>query len=128
MAAIPSEINIGDEIEIPYPFVLEDFHGMEADGPTIRKSWRPGTRVEPVYPDDAEQVADGMGCQIMKVVGIYKAGKFPTRVFFTRSWVDPKGRSFGKHKLCIMTKDAFRRRCKGFIYEYRLMTEEEKAA
>lgn len=116
------EVNIGDEIKIQYPFVREEYTEWSEDGPSTSKTWCPGTRARAVYPGDAEMmVADGMGKQIIKVVGIYKAGKFPTRIFFTRSWLDPSGKSFGKHKLCIMTKGAFKRRCSGFQHAYRIV-------
>ncbi|MHB8272003.1 hypothetical protein [Bradyrhizobium sp.] len=116
------EIKVGAEIEVAHPFIREEYHGFDEDGPFKRMSWRPGTRVEPIYPDDAEEVADGIGTQILTIVSIHKPGRFPSRVFFTRRWRDPDGREFGKTKCHIKTLQAFRRRCRSFGYEFRLAT------
>lgn len=115
------EFTPGAEIEIAYPFVLENVSMIDADGPYETKSWRPGTRGEPVPPDDAEMVAHGIGSQIMTIVSVHKPGKYPTRVFFTRRWRDPRGREFGKAKLCMTTAACFRIRCRGYRHEYRLV-------
>lgn len=111
----------GAVIEVAHPFVREEYRGFDEDGPFKRMSWRPGTRIEPIYPDDAEEVADAMGVQIITVISVHKPGRFPTRVFFTRSWRDPDGREFGKTKCHIKTAGSLRRRCYGgFGYKYRV--------
>ena len=115
----------GAEIEVAYPFVREEYHGFGEDGPFKRMTWRPGTRSEPVYPDDAEEVADAIGTQIITIVSVHKPGRFPARVFFTRRWRDPDGHEFGKANCHIKTEQSLRRRCRGFGYEFRL---EEAAA
>lgn len=116
------EFKPGAEIEVAHPFVREEYHGYDEDGPFKRMSWRPGTRVEPVPPDSAEEVADAIGTQIITVVSVHKPGRFPSRVFFTRRWRDPDGREFGKTKCHIKTEQALRRRCRGFGYEFSLTT------
>jgi hypothetical protein len=118
-----SEFVPGAEIEVGHPFVREEYHGFDEDGPFKRMSWRPGTRVEPVYPDSAEEVADAMGTQIITIVSVHRPGRFPTRVFFTRRWRDPDGREFGKTKCHIKTEQALRRRVRGFCYEFRLVEQ-----
>lgn len=107
------------EIHAPYPFVREivpDFEGTEAGGEVM--SWRPGTRSVYVYPDDAEAVADGMGCIVLTEVSRHKPGRYPERVFYVRSWIDPDGRRFGKGALRMTTATAFERLCKGYRHEF----------
>lgn len=112
-------------IEITYPFVKETLTVYDEEGPHERTSWRPGTRVEPVYPDDAEMVADGMGFQIITMIGEYSPPRFPKRIFFTVKWRDPRGHEFGKNRLRITTAGAFRTRCRGFRHEFKLLKEAE---
>lgn len=116
-----------DTFDVPHPFIREaDTHTeFDADGFSSREvsSWRPGVRNEPVYPDDAECVADAMGAQLITVVGTYRPGKFPTRVFFTRQWRDPDGKVFGRGKLHITTLGCFRGLLRGYRVEFRLVRE-----
>jgi hypothetical protein len=114
------EFKIGAEIEVAHPFVREEYHGFDEDGPFKRMTWRPGVRPEPVYPDDAEEVADGIGTQIITIISIHKPGRYPTRIFFTRRWRDPQGHEFGKTKLCTAVQSAFRTRCNGYRHEFRV--------
>lgn len=118
---LQDEFKIGAVIEVGHPFIREKYSGCDADGPFERMTWRPGTRVEPVYPDDAEEVADAIGTQIITIVGVYKPSGYPARVFFTRRWRDPQGHEFGKTKCQIKTAQAFRRRCRGFGYPFRVI-------
>lgn len=108
----------GQVIEVPYPFIWEDYHGLDADGPFTKKSWQPGVHNVMVYPDECEAVADGLGAQILTVVSVHKPGRFPARVFFTRTWRDPDGKKFGKGKCRVMTVEAFRRRARGYREEF----------
>lgn len=121
------EFNPGAEIEIAHPFSREEYHGFDEDGPFKRMSWRPGTRIEPIYPDDAEEVADGIGTQIFTIISIHKPGRFPARVFFTRRWRDPQGNEFGKSKCHIKTVSALRTRCRGYSVPFRLIEPHHNA-
>lgn len=94
---------------------------LEEDGPYEFESWRPGTRGEAVYPDDCEEVADGEGEMILTVIDVFKPGKYPERVFYTRKWKDPDGKIFGKNLLKITVVSAFKRRISGYFYDYRLV-------
>lgn len=119
-------MNVGDTIKIPYPFCLEEVELSGDDGEGNwgsykTKSWIPKTRSVLVYPDDAEEVADGIGEQILTIVGIYQPTGFPTRVFFTRKWKDPDGKEFGKNKCHIKTKASFTKLTKGFAYPFRVL-------
>lgn len=107
-------------VEVAYPFFQDDYNGLDEDGPYTAKTWRPGVRYEMVPPDDSEAVADGVGKMIMEVVSRHKPGRFPERVFYTRRWVDPTGKEFGKRRLMIATSQQFRRIANGYRFEYRV--------
>lgn len=116
-----NSFEIGQIVEVPYPFIREMISLYDEDGPHEVESWRPGTRSEMVYPDDCDEFADGKGKQVLTVVSIHKPGRFPTRVFFTQEWVDPNGKIFGKVGKCRVTvESAFRRKTRGFAYPYQM--------
>jgi len=107
----------------PYPFVREKYVRVtpNPDEPE-RDTWRPGVRFEPVPPDDGEAVADAVGNIILTVVGRFKPGRFPERVFYTRQWESPDGAKFGKNNLRIATLAQFKRLALGYRHEYRLIS------
>lgn len=117
---------IGEVFTVPYPFVrdeLKDRQLNEASTPT----WKPGIRYasqqrycghgeidEHVY-----GVADGIGSMRVTVVGVYRPGRFPTRVFYSRQWVSPEGKEFGKvNVLRIATLGWFNRMVRGYQHEF----------
>ncbi len=73
--------------------------------------------MEPRY-DDADAVADAIGKQRLTVVGTYKPGTFPTRVFYVRKWVDPDGREFGKKACQTTTVNAFTALRRGYRHPF----------
>jgi len=116
----------GEVFTVKYPFILEDYTEWDEDGPSTFKSWVPGARfvASDAYGEESRACANGEGQMELTVVDVHKPGRFPTRVFFTRKWVDPKGRRFGKSGLHIMTLDAFRRRAKGYWHHYEIEADE----
>jgi len=86
----------------------------------VVKTWRPGVEFDTDNQGNTSAAADGIGAAIFTVVDIHRPGKFPARVFFTRQWRDPDGKTFGKGKLHIMTAQAFKRRLRGYMHEYEL--------
>lgn len=103
---------LGDVFEVIYPFVLEnvDIIDDSTGKPFSTKSWRPGINVEFVDPyGETEAYAHANGKMVLTVHGFYKPGRFPSRVFFTRKFVDPEGHEFGKNGLKICTLGKFRR-------------------
>lgn len=112
----------------PYPFVRDEYEECDQDGIAKVKTWRPGVRHEWAGPEDTEAVADAMGEMILTVVSIHKPGRYPTRVFFTRRWMRPDGREFGKTKCRCTTSQRFRQLARGYEHEFRLATPEEQAA
>lgn len=108
---------------VSYPFVRDTYNALDPDTfisvPT--PTWKPGVRHEYTsHEGDSEAFADGVGQQVIRVVSIHKPGKYPERVFFVRQWIDPDGRTFGKPKLRVKIRSAFRRLIAGYGYEYQV--------
>lgn len=125
-----SRHNAAQKYEIPtpgafyegrYPFVRSTYTAYDGDGPAEVPCWKPGVRIEYYCPDDTEMVADAEGAIILTVVSVHKPGKFPTRVFFTRRWRDPKGHEFGKGALRCATVAHFHTLARGYRHEYRIV-------
>jgi len=112
----------GEVIQVTYPFTRYVFKGYDQeDGEFERPSWKPGAEYQGEdYRGRRVFVANGDGKQIITVVSVHQPGPFPTRVFFTRKWVDPDGTTFGKNALKIKTADAFRRMVRGYAFRYRV--------
>lgn len=105
------EIEEGKTYEAVCPFVHTTFTEWDEGGKGTVLSWRPGVEWREVYPDNSEPVAHGIGKVQYTVVSVHKLPRpYPTRVFYTRKFVSPDGRAFGKPRLHVTTKDAFRRR------------------
>ncbi len=115
-----SEFRAGQEFKHAYPFVRGTHVEMTEDGHNEIDTWNPGVRYEAVGPwgDETDIIADGEGFQVLTIVDVHKPGRYPERVFFTVSWVNPDGRVFGKKKLHIATTEKFRRLSRGFRDEY----------
>ena len=115
------QIEPGRTYAVPFPFVLEDVEippdDPEATALVKVKSWRPGIEWDTDNYGNSEACADALGEMLLTVVDIHKPGRFPSRVFYTRQWKDPKGRVFGKGGLRITTLEAFRRRATGYRHE-----------
>lgn len=109
------EIKAGNEYRVKFPF-----YRKKVLGDTL---WAPGCAEQFLEPDSWEKVADGEGELILTVVDVHKPASYPTRVFFTRSWVDPDGVAFSKNKLHIATLATFKRRATSYYYDYRLLAE-----
>lgn len=126
-----NDIAEGKEFRVRYPFTLEDYEGYGADGPYKTKSWQPGVRFEDrfVPPDGCESdgVADGEGEMILTVISVHKPGRYPTRVFYTRRWRDPKGREFGKTRCCCAILSKFRRLATGYQHEFEVRPQSKAA-
>lgn len=116
----------------PYPFVRDEHcvEGVDHDGLPLCiqfGNWRPGTRMEsrglraPYYEEEIiDCLADGMGQIELTAISIHRPGKFPTRVFFTRHWIDPDGKRFGKNKLRMTTVNAFAALTTGYRHDFEM--------
>lgn len=118
--SIKPPIAEGSTFNFPYPFVKELYDDGDPDGgPSL--SWRPGVRFENRvirgdggFDEVYDAVADSIGRQVVTVISTHKPGTFPMRVFYTRQWIDPLGREFGKGKLHIKSIAAFRHLIQGW--------------
>lgn len=112
------EIVVGQSYEVDCPFLRDTYEHFDEGGQSTLHTWRPGIRWETYgdsYFNQSEPVADGVGKVIYTVIDLHKLPRpYPPRVFFTRKWVDPDGKSFGKGALRIMTAEAFRRRLSAY--------------
>jgi hypothetical protein len=102
----------GDWFEIPYPFI-RGVYGADMGEPDM-PTWQPGIRNEWITPEETGTVADGLGSATFAVVDVFKPGRYPTRVFFTRTFTDPDGKTFGAKKLHIATLQKFNRLIAGY--------------
>jgi hypothetical protein len=106
-----AKYEVGQTFERWTPFIVEDreiasFDEEGVSSSTI-KSWRPGVRHEPVYPDDAKPVWDGDGTEIRRVVSIAQVEGGGIRVLYRRTWRRPDGKTFGKTTVRMTTPSAF---------------------
>ena len=107
-----------------YPFVRYVANMISEDGCYQTESWRPGCNKDTdenagSYFPVVCYVADGTGSMVLDVVATFKPGRFPERVFYTRRWVDPDGREFGKpNKLRVTTAAHFRSLLKGYRHPF----------
>jgi hypothetical protein len=109
---------VGDVFTVVYPFVRDTYQALDEEGFCDLPTWRPGVRFEAIGPEDSGSVADAIGSAEFTVVAAFKPGRFPMRVFFTRQFVDPDGRRFGKGRLHIWTLEKFRRLTRGYRHPY----------
>lgn len=106
----------GTEFKVPYPFILTTGYECDEEGPSYFPSWKPGTEEIPAGPEGSEMVYHGVGSMVLTVVATFKPKGWPTRVFYTRKWIDPQGRTFGKNGLRITTLGYFNQMKRGFRY------------
>ncbi len=89
------KIEEGFTYKIPYPFCSGSWPLVGNECP--KDSWYPGTIVEDHLEGHGRNtVYDEMGFMVITVVSITKIPGWPTRCFYTRHWIDPDGKEFGK--------------------------------
>ena len=108
----------GDVFRVTYPFVRVKISLYDEDGLNEFDSWRPGTDSRMIPPDDCEAYAHGEGHMRLTVVSTHKPGKYRERVFYTRKFIDPEGKEFGKGNLHVCSIQKFRRIASAFYYDY----------
>ena len=106
--------------ERAYPFCMErkkwiynSARGCEEQ----RDTWYPGYQENP-WGGGLE--ANGVGKVQYAVISRHKPGRYPTRIFYTRTWIDPDGRTFGKSGLRMCTVNKFNRLCAIDIKDFRI--------
>jgi hypothetical protein len=122
----------GDVFRVKYPFILErvSLRSMDEEGCGSYEtdSWRPGISEDVDHGGNPSYALDGYGEMVLTVVDVFRPGRFPTRVFYTRSWVDPDGRTFGKGALRITTAANFTKLRRGYRYPYAMQDEADMLA
>ena len=108
----------GDVLTIIHPFCRIMF-GAEI-GEENKLCWRPGIEMVECGPYDHEAMAHGLGFQRLTVHGVFKPGRFPTRVFYTREFIDPDGKVFGNGKCRITSLGPFRVKARGYRNAFRI--------
>lgn len=108
-----SGIEVGRTYAVTCPFTRDVFSEWGEDGVAHSLTWKPGVRwTEGEYP---EAIAHGVGQVLYSVVSVHELPRpYPARVFYTRQWVSPDGKAFGKKALRVTTREAFRRRLAGY--------------
>lgn len=118
-------IEAGKEYRATFPFVRTTYEAMPDDLvgcglPVERPTWRPGCEHETSNTGDTWSFAHADGEVAYSVVATFKPDKYPTRVFYLRSWIDPDGKRFGKNNLRITTTQNFRHLLKGYRHDYEI--------
>lgn len=110
----------------PFPFIADTYTRVNYDGDrpyeTEEETWRPGVRWIDIvvkgdgWVDDGGQIpeADAIGQITITVVSRHRPAGYQERVFYTRQFTDPDGKTFGKGKLFCVTANTFKRRKKGW--------------
>lgn len=127
-----TEVQAGAVFAVRYPFIRDTYDSADFDGDAYKmvtqNVWKPGCGYRPSAPDDVEPFCHAEGQMELTVIDVHKPGKYPARVFFTRQWIGPDGKRFGKTALRIMTMQAFKRRAAGWFADpYEIDPEEEVA-
>lgn len=121
------KIEKGQLHRVKFPFVRDEYDKPDGDGENFAivtlKTWKPGVRFEPVYPDDTREVADAEGEMLLEVIDVHKPGKYPERVFYLRRWKDPDGKEFGKGALRMTTTTRFKSLASSYKHEYELVSQ-----
>ena len=105
------DVMAGFVLTMPYPFLRTVWEAFDPNGSGPELSWKPGCEHKMFmgYEDAIERTqAHGVGAVSYTVIDVYQPPRpYPKRVFYTRKWTDPDGRSFGKSNLRLTTYQAF---------------------
>lgn len=128
MKGHPIQAEPGKVFEVrPFPFLRHKASVINEDGEWDEVDcWKPGAEFVSVprysgfgeYTEDTECHAHGEGALWLHVVSVHKPGRYPTRVFYRREWVDPDGKVFGRPGLKVCVLSQFRRLATGYAHEY----------
>ncbi len=112
----------GQQFTVVYPFAhdtyVEHVEGDEGWQESEVPTWKVGVRHADKGEGDVESIADAHGKSVLTVISVHKPGRFPTRVFFTRTWIAPDGKAFGKTKCRVTTVPTFMALTRGYRHPY----------
>lgn len=112
-----SDLEIGATYTVACPFLRDVHSEWDEDGKAVSLTWKPGVEFYSVgpYGDESKALAHGVGSVVYRLVDIHRLPRpYPPRAFYTRQWVSPEGKTFGKTALRITTLEAFKRRVQGY--------------
>lgn len=118
-----SQFQSGQEHVISYPFSRDKYMDFGEDfnsTPVEMGTWRPGVVFEQMDDYEAYALADAMGSIVLTIIATFKPGNYPTRVFYTRHWIDPDGKRFGKGSLRMTTERNFKVMLRGYRHHFEL--------
>lgn len=121
------EIQAGAVFEVRYPFMRDTYEYFDEEGRHERHSWKPGARLfrgDSDWPARAE--AHGVGLMALTVVGAFRPGRYPTRVFYERVFVPPTGEPFGRRGLLMAGIAKFRRIASGYRFAFEVVERPSK--
>ncbi len=117
---IVERLREGAVLEIAFPFRRDTWVPIIDQEAAPAPTWVPGW-LEDVelsqYHERHVFTCQGWGRERRTVVSVHKPGKYSTRVFYVRQWIDPDGKLFGITKLRIHTLGEFSRWASGARYE-----------
>lgn len=128
------EFYAGSEHRAPYPFVRTAWEAPPEDpyeeggAPNMQPTWKPGVEHDNIDQYHTVTFADRMGEVVFTVIGAFKPGSYPTRIFYVRQWVDPDGKQFGSTKLRVTTQQHFRQLIKGYRHDFEMSDYEDAKA
>lgn len=120
----PPAFSCGQECRAPYPFIRTVYDAPpddpEGTKPVEIATWRPGVEHENTSQYSEITYADAMGEVVFTIIGVFKPGGYPERVFYLRNWIDPDGKRFGRNNLRMTTTQNFRNLIKGYRHDFEM--------
>lgn len=108
------------EYRVIYPFHKgkRELYDEAADARLEKEVWEAGVTWDQIDEYEAIACADAVGTMVLVEIGRYTPPGYRERVFFTRYFIDPDGKEFGKKDLRMVGAAKFRRLCQGFRFGY----------
>lgn len=113
MKASETDLSIGREHEMAFPFqIMESFVGNPMQ-PDIYENWYAGCKVTEEddgseFGHDVHFTAHGDGKVIYKILSLVKMpGRYQDRVIFKRWLIDPDGNKYNNGEVRMLTKKSF---------------------
>ena len=110
----------GDVFRVDYPFWVDTPWTSDEEGEWKQESyWEIGCKKEEGDPEvgiPTSYYYHALGKMVVRVEETCKLPGREERIFYTRKWIDPEGKEFGKNTLHVIAKSAFTRLLKGHRY------------
>lgn len=116
MTAIEFEAGAVFERDHPFTLVVEN----KGDPEFETERWRPGAWDKETCGEDVKSYANAVGKVRFTVVSIHRPPGYPTRVFYTRQFFLPDGKSYASGSLKNSVISKFRRDVRAFPFAYEI--------